>query len=167
MSLCVVIHLYRTWHKLPWCFSRWIVRQQKSHSEVAVLGSGKEIPGQCPSYRDPLKLTFGCKHYKRNCKLVAACCNQLYACRLCHDDVTDHSMDRYIWHELNIFLFVFPYLHFCCCFQYMCRKKTTKMMCMRCLVIQPVGPTCSTASCDNLSMAKYYCRICKFFDDER
>lgn len=120
--------------------SRWIVRQQKSHSEVAVLGSGKEIPGQCPSYRDPLKLTFGCKHYKRNCKLVAACCNQLYACRLCHDDVTDHSMDR---------------------------KKTTKMMCMRCLVIQPVGPTCSTASCDNLSMAKYYCRICKFFDDER
>ncbi|XP_059643366.1 zinc finger protein BRUTUS-like At1g74770 isoform X2 [Cornus florida] len=120
--------------------SRWIVRQQKSHSEVTVSSNKEEVPGQCPSYRGPLKSSFGCKHYKRNCKLVAACCNQLYTCRYCHDDVADHSMDR---------------------------KATTKMMCMKCLTIQPVGPTCSTASCHDLSMARYYCRICKLFDDER
>jgi hypothetical protein len=41
------------------------------------------------------------------------------------------------------------------------------MMCMQCLKIQPVGPLCSTPSCGGLSMAKYYCSICKFFDDER
>lgn len=40
-------------------------------------------------------------------------------------------------------------------------------MCMKCLVIQPVNATCSSVSCCNLSMAKYYCRICKLFDDER
>lgn len=41
------------------------------------------------------------------------------------------------------------------------------MMCMKCLIIQPVGPTCSTVSCNGLSMARYYCSICKLFDDER
>lgn len=55
----------------------------------------EEIPGQCPSYRDHLKLTFGCKHYKRNCKLLAPCCNKLFTCIRCHDDLTtDHSVDR-------------------------------------------------------------------------
>ncbi|KAF8390297.1 hypothetical protein HHK36_024822 [Tetracentron sinense] len=118
--------------------SRWIVTQKKSHPEVS--SNGEEIPGHCPSYRDPLKLTFGCKHYKRNCKVLAACCNQLFTCRYCHHDATDHSMDR---------------------------KSTTKMMCMKCLKIQPIGPTCSSASCNGLSMARYFCRICKLFDDER
>ncbi|PNX96066.1 zinc finger protein [Trifolium pratense] len=41
------------------------------------------------------------------------------------------------------------------------------MMCMACMTIQPVGPICTTPSCNGLSMAKYYCNICKFFDDER
>lgn len=120
--------------------SRWIITQQKSHLEVPVSSNEEEAPGRCPSYKDPIKLVFGCGHYKRNCKLVAACCNHLYTCRHCHDDVADHAMER---------------------------KATVKMMCMKCLVIQPIGPTCSTAACHNLSMAKYYCRICKLFDDER
>ncbi|KAB1216691.1 putative RING finger protein C2F3.16 [Morella rubra] len=116
---------------------RWIVRQQISHS----VSSNKEgIPGRYPSYQDHLKLTFGCKHYKRNCKLFASCCNQLYACIRCHDEVADHTLDR---------------------------KSITKMMCMKCLKIQPIGPTCSTVSCDNFSMARYYCKICKLFDDGR
>lgn len=48
-----------------------------------------------------------------------------------------------------------------------CRKATSEMMCMRCLKVQAVGPICTTPSCNGLSMAKYYCNICKFFDDER
>ncbi|KAK1325947.1 hypothetical protein QJS10_CPA01g01509 [Acorus calamus] len=48
----------------------------------------------------------------------------------------------------------------------MTRKATAEMMCMRCLKIQPVGPVCQTPSCNDFSMAKYYCSICKFFDDE-
>lgn len=56
------------------------------------------------------------------------------------------------------------------CFNFcllMCRKATAEMMCMRCLKIQPLGPVCSTPSGGELSMAKYYCSTCKFFDDER
>ncbi|KAF8399097.1 hypothetical protein HHK36_014963 [Tetracentron sinense] len=121
--------------------SRWIASQQKL-PQVRTVGAlnGEDVPGLCPSFRDPEKQVFGCEHYKRNCKLRAACCGKLFTCRFCHDEVSDHLVDR---------------------------KETSEMMCMRCLKIQAVGPICSTPSCDGLSMAKYYCNICKFFDDER
>ncbi|KAJ0695241.1 putative transcription factor C2H2 family [Helianthus annuus] len=38
---------------------------------------------------------------------------------------------------------------------------------MNCLKVQPIGPVCSTPFCNGLSIAKYYCSYCKFFDDER
>ncbi|XWS68841.1 hypothetical protein CRYUN_Cryun04dG0127500 [Craigia yunnanensis] len=121
--------------------SRWIAAQQKSPQTTAIEGSnGEDLLGCTPSFKDLEKQEFGCEHYKRNCKLRAACCGKLYTCRFCHDKVSDHSMDR---------------------------KATTEMMCMSCLKIQPVGPVCTTPSCGGFSMAKYYCSICKFFDDER
>ncbi|KNA10882.1 hypothetical protein SOVF_140190 [Spinacia oleracea] len=121
--------------------SRWIAAQQKiSHEGTGESSNGDDLLGCCPSYRDPEKKIFGCEHYKRNCKLRAACCGKLFPCRFCHDKVSDHSMDR---------------------------KVTTEIMCMRCCKIQPVGPVCTTPSCNGLSMAQYYCNICKFFDDER
>lgn len=121
--------------------SRWIAAQQKLPlARSSESGCNGTLSGCSPSYRDPEKKVFGCEHYKRNCKLVAACCNKLFTCRFCHDKVSDHSMDR---------------------------KATTEMMCMRCLKIQPVGPTCRTPSCEGFSMSKYFCNICKFFDDER
>ncbi|KAL4633182.1 hypothetical protein ACB092_04G103700 [Castanea dentata] len=120
--------------------SRWIAAQQKLPKSVAGETSNGEELECSPSFRDPEKRVFGCEHYKRNCKLRAACCGKLFTCRFCHDNVSDHSMDR---------------------------KATSEMMCMRCLKIQAVGPICMTPSCNEFSMAKYYCNICKFFDDER
>ncbi|KAK4804888.1 hypothetical protein SAY86_004705 [Trapa natans] len=121
--------------------SRWIATQQKMPQASTGDASNREdVAERTPSYKDPEKKIFGCEHYKRNCKVRAACCGKLFACRFCHDKVSDHSMER---------------------------KATTEMMCMRCLEIQPVGPTCMTPSCNGFSMAKYYCNICKFFDDER
>ncbi|KAJ7975142.1 zinc finger protein-related [Quillaja saponaria] len=121
--------------------SRWIAAQQKLPKAIAGEASNsEEVEGRSPSFRDSEKQVFGCEHYKRNCKLRAACCGKLFTCRFCHDNVSDHSMDR---------------------------KATLEMLCMSCLNIQPVGPVCMTPSCNGLSMAKYYCNICKFFDDER
>ncbi|KAH6799025.1 hypothetical protein C2S51_035509 [Perilla frutescens var. frutescens] len=119
--------------------SRWIIMQKMHHQASAGNHKG-EIPGQSPSYQDSLGATFGCKHYKRNCKLLAPCCNKLYTCIRCHDDLTDHSVDR---------------------------KAIMKMMCMKCLIIQPIGPKCTSQSCGGFSMGRYYCRICKLFDDQR
>ncbi|KAL0355934.1 UNVERIFIED_CONTAM: Zinc finger protein BRUTUS-like [Sesamum radiatum] len=74
--------------------SRWIIKQKMSHQEASMENHKGEIPGKNPSYKDPLESTFGCKHYKRNCKLLAPCCNKLYTCIRCHDDQADHSVDR-------------------------------------------------------------------------
>ncbi|XP_020532353.1 zinc finger protein BRUTUS isoform X1 [Jatropha curcas] len=121
--------------------SRWIAAQQKLPQGISgETSNGGDIMGCSPSFRDQEKQIFGCEHYKRNCKLRAACCGKLFTCRFCHDKVSDHSMDR---------------------------KATSEMMCMRCLKIQAVGPICTTPACNGLLMAKYYCNICKFFDDER
>ncbi|KAG6752916.1 hypothetical protein POTOM_042957 [Populus tomentosa] len=121
--------------------SRWIAAQQKSPQETAGENSTTaDVMGCFPTFRDPEKQVYGCEHYKRNCKLRASCCGKLFACRFCHDKVSDHTMDR---------------------------KATLEMMCMRCLKVQPVGQICATPTCNGLSMAKYYCNICKFFDDER
>ncbi|CAH8355874.1 unnamed protein product [Eruca vesicaria subsp. sativa] len=120
--------------------SRWIISQRIFTQEPAILASSTEtIQGQHPSYRDPQSSVFGCKHYKRNCKLLAPCCNQLFTCIRCHDEETDHSVDR---------------------------KLIKKMMCMKCLLIQPIGANCSNTLCKS-SMAKYFCNICKLYDDER
>jgi len=100
------------------------------------------------------------------------CCNKIYTCIRCHDELADHSTDRYD-KSLNNILFValwicWPFfLQFFTCLYYLCRRAITNMMCMKCLIIQPIGETCSTVSCNNLSMGRYYCRICKLLDDER
>ncbi|TMW88949.1 hypothetical protein EJD97_017858 [Solanum chilense] len=120
--------------------SQWILTQKLSDSEVAAANDMEKFPGQCPSYRDEQEMIFGCSHYKRNCKLLAPCCKKLFPCIRCHDETTDHTLDR---------------------------KTITQMMCMKCLKIQPIGPSCSTPSCDGFSMGRYYCKICKLFDDER
>ncbi|KAI5083971.1 hypothetical protein GOP47_0000140 [Adiantum capillus-veneris] len=116
--------------------SRWIVAQQR---QPTVDEDGKEIPGCDPSFHDRDAEIFGCEHYKRNCKLLAACCGLLFTCRFCHDNVSDHTMDR---------------------------QATKEIMCMKCLKIQPVAQHCSTPSCNNFQMARYYCSVCKFFDDD-
>ncbi|XP_047955559.1 zinc finger protein BRUTUS-like At1g74770 isoform X1 [Salvia hispanica] len=119
--------------------SQWTI-MQKMHSQASVGNHEGDIPGQSPSYRDPLGVIFGCKHYKRNCKLLTPCCDKLYTCIRCHDDQTNHSVDR---------------------------KAITKMMCMKCMVIQPIGQKCMSQFCNGFSMGRYYCRICKLFDDGR
>lgn len=82
--------------------------------------------------------TLGCKHYRRGCKLRAVCCGRLYPCRLCHDELEDHSIDRFA---------------------------TKEMLCMHCDTLQPVGQTCTNTSCGK-QMARYYCAVCKFWDDD-
>eukprot|EP00250_Pteridium_aquilinum_P020433 c24812_g1_i2 orf=124-4074(-) len=122
--------------------SRWIVAQQHPPHAMSgsLTGEQEEISGRCPSYTDAKEDTFGCEHYKRNCKVRAFCCGVLFPCRFCHDKVSDHTMNR---------------------------QATKEMMCMRCLEIQPVAQYCATPSCENFCMARYFCSICKLFDDTR
>jgi len=78
---------------------------------------------------------LGCKHYHRKCKIVPICCNVPFPCRFCHDDNSDHTMDRY---------------------------NTKEMQCMKCALIQPVAKNCKKC---NVEMARYFCKVCNLFDD--
>ncbi|KAJ0036014.1 hypothetical protein Pint_25052 [Pistacia integerrima] len=32
------------------------------------------------------KMGYGCKHYRRRCKIRAPCCNEIFDCRHCHNE---------------------------------------------------------------------------------
>lgn len=57
------------------------------------------------------EVVLGCPHYSRACKIRAPCCQRLFTCRLCHDQASDHKMDR---------------------------ENVKEMLCMRCGTLQPV-----------------------------
>lgn len=82
-------------------------------------------------------LRLGCKHYRRNVKLQCAACDRWYTCRLCHDEVEDHTLPR---------------------------RETRHMLCMLCGRAQKASHTC--VGC-NQSAASYYCNICKLWNDDR
>lgn len=80
--------------------------------------------------------TLGCRHYKRNVKLQCSACDRWYTCRLCHDEVEDHILNR---------------------------KATKNMLCMVCGCAQGAGEFC--VSCDERT-AWYYCGVCKLWDND-
>jgi uncharacterized CHY-type Zn-finger protein len=80
--------------------------------------------------------TLGCPHYKRNVKLQCFDCKKWYTCRLCHDEVEDHRLDR---------------------------PKTEHMLCMLCGHAQHAAQYCKR--CGELA-AQYYCASCKLWDND-
>ncbi len=85
---------------------------------------------------------MGCKHYMRDCWIVAPCCNEIFTCRLCHDEEKDHAIDRYL---------------------------IEKVVCMHCFQEQPFGNSCKNSDCSHFEKAfadHYFCDICKFFEND-
>ncbi|XP_078159879.1 CHY-type/CTCHY-type/RING-type Zinc finger protein isoform X1 [Carex rostrata] len=84
------------------------------------------------------KMGYGCKHYRRRCKIRAPCCNEIFYCRHCHNESTrDH-------HEIN-------------------RQEVERVICLICDAEQPVAQMCSHCG---VRMGEYFCAVCKFFDDD-
>ena len=124
--------------------SRWIVgnqlqAQKDKTTELSSVGSAQKTGTSAilcqPVEEDEENGKDGCKHYKRRCKIVAPCCDQAFTCRFCHDDASDHTVNRYAVKE---------------------------MVCNECKKRQPVNEAC--AGCSTL-MAKYHCNVCNLFDD--
>jgi len=68
------------------------------------------------TYNDQTQNILGCPHYQRPFKKMCSQCNQLFTCRICHDEqVEDHKYNRFA---------------------------TEKMMCMNCNEIQPIAQEC-------------------------
>lgn len=89
-------------------------------------------------------LKDGCEHYKRKCKLVSPCCEQIFSCRLCHDEIKDEQeLDHEKAHTLD-------------------RKKIDKIVCTKCYTKQPISNKCINCS---IKFANYFCEICRLYDD--
>lgn len=79
----------------------------------------------------------GCTHYKRNCAIVAPCCQKVFNCRFCHDQASDHEINRY---------------------------EIKEMVCLNCMKKQKISNKCENCG---KQMAQYYCNICHLFDDDK
>ncbi|KAH0470959.1 hypothetical protein IEQ34_000682 [Dendrobium chrysotoxum] len=84
------------------------------------------------------KMSYGCEHYRRRCKIRAPCCNEIFHCRHCHNESTK---DR---HEL-------------------CRQEVETVICLVCDTEQPVSQVCLNCG---VNMGEYFCKLCKFYDDD-
>ncbi|XP_074268332.1 E3 ubiquitin-protein ligase MIEL1-like [Silene latifolia] len=94
--------------------------------------------------QDFKKLEFGCEHYKRRCKLLAPCCNRVFTCRHCHNDVMGSLSNPKERHELV-------------------RHDVKRVVCAVCETEQQVAKVCSNCG---VNMGEYFCEICRFYDDE-
>ena len=119
--------------------SRWIVGNQlqaqcdKTTTLSSVEGEKTASAAMCP----PVTTEFnanGCKHYTRRCRIIAPCCGQTFACRFCHDDASDHTVNR---------------------------TAISEMVCNVCDTRQPVSNECTKCGAE---MASYYCNVCHLFD---
>lgn len=84
-----------------------------------------------------LAQTLKCDHYVKNCDIVARCCNHVFACRMCHDAVSDHGpIGRYRVKEV------------------VCKECNTRQIrsnkCVECAIV----------------FAEYYCDICNIWMDK-
>ncbi|ESN94636.1 hypothetical protein HELRODRAFT_68929 [Helobdella robusta] len=77
----------------------------------------------------------GCQHYICRCAYVSPCCKKIYVCRLCHDDVEQHEIDRFAVQEI---------------------------VCLKCDEHQPIRRTC--IKCE-VVFGNYFCEICRLYDD--
>jgi hypothetical protein len=44
---------------------------------------------------------YGCSHYRRRCRILAPCCNEVFDCRHCHNDI---KVCIYSWMYLDSFV---------------------------------------------------------------
>lgn len=88
---------------------------------------------------------FGCSHYRRRCKIIAPCCGEIFDCRHCHNEAKN-SLEIDVQHRHDV-----P------------RHEVEKVVCSLCNTEQNVQQNCSNCG---VCMGKYFCDICKFFDDD-
>ncbi|KAI8324777.1 RING finger and CHY zinc finger domain-containing protein [Martensiomyces pterosporus] len=99
-------------------------------------GEGSASDKFSVSFNDEQQRILGCPHYRLKAKVLAPCCNRWVACRFCHDDTSQHSMDRF---------------------------SVERMKCMLCFEEQTIGQTC--VKCRQV-MGRYYCDSCRLIDDD-
>lgn len=76
-----------------------------------------------------------CSHYTRRCSLVAPCCDKVYKCRFCHDEIEKHEMNR---------------------------SSVEQIVCRQCDKRQSLNTHCEECG---IRFGLYTCLECRLFDD--
>ena len=84
-----------------------------------------------------------CNHYDRNCSFITPCCNNIYTCRHCHDDIENFIKEKP--HTLD-------------------RTSIKEIICNICETKQDVSNLCINKDC-NIIFGKYFCSKCNFYDN--
>ncbi|XP_033510232.1 E3 ubiquitin-protein ligase MIEL1-like isoform X5 [Nicotiana tomentosiformis] len=98
----------------------------------------------CNERLDFGKMGYGCKHYRRRCRIRAPCCNEVFDCRHCHNEATSSLHNVFDRHELV-------------------RNDVKQVICSVCDTEQPVARVCTNCG---VNMGEYFCEVCKFYDDD-
>lgn len=69
-----------------------------------LMSGGRTEVAQAPAPVLPApEANAACVHYERNCNIVAPCCDRIYGCRICHDELSpaNHAdMNRFLVREV-------------------------------------------------------------------
>lgn len=107
------------------------------HMSIDQLQATLSEDDKTQTFNDKTLGILGCSHYQRSVKLQAECCKKWVNCRFCHDETSDHTMDR---------------------------TKTSNMLCMACGTVQAVGESCITCQ---KKVAHYHCSDCNLWDNNK
>ena len=77
-----------------------------------------------------------CVHYERNCHIIAPCCQRIYGCRICHDELSEPTHP-----DMNRFM-------------------VERVVCKNCHTQQPVSNQC--IQCHTV-FGEYHCGICNLW----
>ena len=91
-----------------------------------------EVNANFEEYKDGINI-HSCTHYKTDCNILAPCCKKWFPCRVCHDAVCDHEIDRY-------------------------KIKTIK--CKKCNTVQSKSNKCTNCS---IKFSEYHCDKCNLW----
>lgn len=78
-----------------------------------------------------------CTHYNRNCVINSPCCQKIYPCRLCHDEQSDHEINR---------------------------KLINTIICDLCKTEQKCSNECEHC---HIQFGDYYCQICHLWSSDK
>lgn len=99
----------------------------------------------CTEALDRGYLEYGCSHYRRRCRIIAPCCNEMFDCRHCHNEYKNNiNVDQKLRHEIP-------------------RHKVERVICSLCDTEQEVQQVCINCG---VCMGRYFCETCKLFDDD-
>jgi uncharacterized CHY-type Zn-finger protein len=94
------------------------------------------LPSQAAAASGSNEANAACVHYERNCNIIAPCCQLIYGCRICHDELspaTHPDMNRFLVREI---------------------------VCKNCHSRQPVSNQC--VQCKTV-FGEYHCGICNLW----